>query len=260
MRETYYNIAGCPFSLALLTDTHDGDPEPVLASVRAHAPAFIALAGDFVCGMIPWPGAKMEKSKNALKLLTACASLAPTFVSLGNHEAYLPQSDLEIVRATGVTLLDNRYVTLDIGGRRAVVGGLSSGYFTYYRKNPIPSSGFRHPKSPAPELGWLEGYAAEDGYHILLMHHPEYIRLIPRSIELALSGHAHGGQWRFYDLRAKRWRGLYAPDQGLFPKLTEGVVDGRQVISRGLGNTSPLPRLLNGREIIYIDGGISPSP
>ena len=85
------------------------------------------------------------------------------------------------------------------------------------------------------------------------MHHPEYIRFIPPSVELVFSGHAHGGQWRFYDLRKKAWRGVYAPDQGIVPELTGGIVDGRLVISRGLSNPAGIPRIQNEPEIVYIE-------
>ena len=111
----------------------------------------------------------------------------------------------------------------------------------------------RHHKTPMPETGWLRDFADADGYHILLMHHPEYISKVPASVELTLSGHAHGGQWRFYDMHTKQWRGVYAPDQGQLPKLTSGIVDGRLIISRGLSNPAFVPRLNNDTEIIYIE-------
>lgn len=259
MLETFYKIKGCPASIALLTDTHDTDPEPILASLRSRQPSLIALAGDFVHGMNPQRGSKMEESKNAVELLKGCAGLAPTFVSVGNHEAYLSQVDLEIISAAGVTLLDNRYATFCIGGNKVVIGGLTSAYYTAYQQyKALPLNLYLKAVhldgKPEPEIGWLEGYAAEDGYHILLMHHPEYIRFIPASIELVMAGHAHGGQWRFYDLFKKKWRGVYAPNQGIFPKLTGGVIDGRFVISRGLSNTAWLPRICNETEIVYIEG------
>ena len=47
-------------------------------------------------------------------------------------------------------------------------------------------------------------------------------------------------------------KGIYAPGQGLFPKLTSGIVDQRLVISRGLANNTLIPRLWNPEEIIYI--------
>lgn len=252
MIETRYRIDGCPVPIALLADTHDTDPAPILASLRSHAPTLITLAGDFVRGRKPRPGDSIGESRNALALLAGCAALAPTFLSVGNHDAYLTQADFDAVRATGAKLLDNAFLPFDAGGRRLVVGGLSSGYHTAYRRCGATE---RDVRSPDPETAWLADFAAAEGYHILLMHHPEYIRLVPPSVELVLSGHAHGGQWRFYDLRTKAWRGVYAPDQGLFPPLTGGVVDGRLVISQGLSNPAGLPRLHNDTEIVYIDGG-----
>ncbi|MDO4272352.1 MAG: hypothetical protein Q4D16_01675 [Eubacteriales bacterium] len=66
-------------------------------------------------------------------------------------------------------------------------------------------------------------------------------------IDLVLSGHAHGGQWRIGR------QGIYAPGQGWFPKLTGGVADGRMVISRGLSNTTKIPRFFNPREIVMVE-------
>ena len=67
-----------------------------------------------------------------------------------------------------------------------------------------------------------------------------------RDFDLILSGHAHGGQWRIGR------QGIFAPSQGLFPRLTEGVHDGRLLISRGLANRTPVPRLNNPPETVYI--------
>lgn len=256
MTETHYKIKGCPVRVALLTDTHNTDPGPILASLRAHSPVLIAHAGDFVQGRKPKNGIGAAESRNAITLLRGCAGIAPTFVSIGNHEAYLSPADHALVLSTGATLLDNRFVTYVHGTAKVVVGGLSSGYYTAYQRHGTASpDGERKAFArPRPDTGWLEEYAAADGYHILLTHHPEYFHLIPPSVELAMAGHAHGGQWRFYDLRAKAWRGVYAPDQGLFPALTGGVVEGRLVIGRGLCNTLWIPRIHNDTEIIYIDG------
>jgi predicted MPP superfamily phosphohydrolase len=47
---------------------------------------------------------------------------------------------------------------------------------------------------------------------------------------------------------------VFAPDQGLFPKYTSGVHEGRLVISRGLSNTvTPIPRLFNSRELVVVE-------
>ena len=88
------------------------------------------------------------------------------------------------------------------------------------------------------------------GYKVLLSHHPEYYPeyIKDLDIDLILSGHAHGGQLRFFG------RGLFAPGQGLLPKYTSGIHDGRMIVSRGLANNAPpIPRLFNSKELIFID-------
>ena len=97
------------------------------------------------------------------------------------------------------------------------------------------------------ESKWLDDFEKEEGYKILLSHHPEYYKkyLKKRNIDLIVSGHAHGGQWRFFG------RGVFAPGQGIFPKYTYGVHDGRFVISTGL-ERGGLPRFFNPIEVVFI--------
>ena len=100
-----------------------------------------------------------------------------------------------------------------------------------------------------PRVDDLDEFFAYDGVKILICHHPEYYAkyLRDRDVDLVLSGHAHGGQWRLFGL------GLYAPDQGLFPKYTSGVHEDTLVISRGTANTGGIiPRLFNPREVVCI--------
>ena len=67
-----------------------------------------------------------------------------------------------------------------------------------------------------------------------------------RKVDLVLAGHAHGGQIRI------REQGVYAPGQGLFPRYTKGVVDGRMIVSAGAGNPVHMPRWGNPCEIVRI--------
>ena len=251
MVETTYHIPSCPVSVALLADFHNGGSEPILSSLNEHRPDLVAIAGDLVYGSVPRSAAPdtdpelvMKAQVNVLPLLSGCASIAPTFVSLGNHEWMLNSEDMHLIESTGAVVLDNRWTQFTKHGEnesRINIGGLSSGYVEDYRRfltsvpkdvlqkqRYITNSVFRecginadeNRNDHTPDTAFLNRLPS--GYKILLCHHPEYIDLLPDSINLVLSGHAHGGQWRFYDPIHRTWRGVFAPGQGLFPKLTEG--------------------------------------
>jgi hypothetical protein len=251
VRETFYTVAGCPKRVALVTDLHERPYEAALDSLRLRQPELICAAGDFVLGNLPKSGPKLREA-GVLPFFSACAALAPCFVSLGNHEWMLTPEDEALLRATGAVLLDDEYTALD----GAVIGGLTSARVSEYRRlrragNSVREADekSRDTRNTPPRLKWLEDFCVEPGYHILLCHHPEYYPrwLWYRDLPLILSGHAHGGQVRLFG------RGLYAPGQGLFPKLTAGVTEGRLVVSRGLSNHEPFPRLFNPPELVYIE-------
>lgn len=266
MIETSYTVPACPVSAALVTDTHNRPADAILRSLENRKPELILIAGDFLYAAPPIaPGRlKMQESRNAVELLRGCASVAPTFVSIGNHDWMLNDKDLELISSLAVTLLDNRFVFVHIGDRTLCIGGLSSARFTAYQtwRQAQPVS-FLYPEpdrsvwagKPEPTLGWLDNFERQAGYRILLCHHPEYVPryLKNRRIDLILSGHAHGGQWRYYSPLRREWRGLYAPGQGLLPKLTGGM-HGNLIISRGLSNNAPIPRLNNPPELVYLRG------
>lgn len=264
MNESFYTVPGVPY-LALLSDLHDRDFRPVVASLERRRPELICVTGDLIMGRPPTDDeSPLRTQANPLALLAACAALTPTFVSLGNHEWMLDHRDLEDLSATGARLLDNAWV--EHAGIN--LGGLTSGQVMRHRRRladtpPGERGGRRYPgdvpRGPLasrddsdpqcrPNCGWLAEFASHPGYHILLSHHPEYHRLVPAEVELTLSGHAHGGQWRIFG------HGVYAPGQGLWPRLTRGVYGGRLVVSAGLANTAFVPRLLNPVEVVYVRG------
>ena len=269
MVETTYYLPGVP-SLALLADLHGRDPAPVLASVRSHAPSLVCICGDILYGSHPEDDrSPLETQPNVLPFLHGCASLAPTFLSLGNHEWMLDEQDLAAIRSTGVVILDNDYKTISIDGKQIVLAGLTSGYVTDYRRFRATQDGKdRYPKKEnlsgiggavtasqhKPETVWLDDFAAQPGLKVCLSHHPEYFPLIPRGVDLILSGHAHGDQIAYYSFRRHRWTGLWAPGQGWLPKYSKGVYEGRLVVSAGLSNTARfIPRLFNPVECVFIE-------
>ena len=109
MVETTYHIPGAP-RLALLADLHGRDPAPVIASLRRHAPSLIAIAGDILYGSHPEDDkSPLDTQTNVLPFLESCAAIAPSFLSLGNHEWMLDDADLAAISSTGVIVLDNDY-------------------------------------------------------------------------------------------------------------------------------------------------------
>lgn len=70
------------------------------------------------------------------------------------------------------------------------------------------------------------------------------------NFDLVFSGHAHGGQ-----IRIPLIGGILAPDQGFFPKYSEGIIkEGPTsiVVSRGLGNSIFPFRIFNRPELVVV--------
>lgn len=269
MKEQIYSIpAKFDLMIAVIADLHARDGAQVIQSLKKQTPDLIAIPGDLVQKKRPQEDDKVldvpivMHQKNVIPFLTCCAEIAPIYLSLGNHEAVLDEDDLSLIKSTGVIILDNtfRRFNSDI-----VIGGLSAGHvidYRAYKKSWIRAYGRteRYPSRNSEEMPkwfevdaeWLSVFERQNGYKILLNHHPEYWRLrepylSSRRIDLVLSGHAHGGQIRFLG------KGLYAPGQGFFPKYTKGIYDDRLVVSAGLANTSSIiPRVFNPTEVVYV--------
>ena len=231
-----------PVRLAVASDLH-GDPfDRVIDLLRAAKPDAILIPGDLtdyesILSGDPAP----------FDFLRACAAIAPTFYSVGNHETAcyrhgnpfrkpkkqpIPLDFADRVSKTGAVLLADSAARCG----ELLICGLNSGLDGNIN---------------APDAAALSAFAAAPGVRVLLCHHPEYFKpyIEKTGIELTVCGHAHGGHWRFFG------RGVYAPDQGLFPKYTSGVIGGRCVISRGLGDHTHIPRLFNTRELVIVEFG-----
>lgn len=230
IRVSEYEIPS-PVSLtfAFVSDLHDCDNAPVIDRIRQISPDAVLVGGDFIHNTSIF--------KRGIEFLSLVGKSYPTFYSLGNHEMKFNGDLFAYLSETDAVLLDDRAV--DFRGVR--IGGLTSGYALGGPQGHIKAT-------PAPNLKWLEEFSREDLFKILLSHHPEYYPRYIRqtTVNITLSGHAHGGQWRFFK------RGVFAPGQGLFPKYTSGMYDGRLIVGRGLGNPHFIPRIFNDPELIVL--------
>lgn len=196
---------------ALVADLHDGPFEDLLPEL--YASDAVLIDGDLVDRHTDGYG-------RALAFLREVAGKVPTFYAIGNHERRLPSREAYMKEATrtDAIFLENRSETF----RGLQIGGLSS----------MPGG--------QADTAFLERFAAEEGFRLLLCHHPEmwdrYVK--DTDIDLTLCGHAHGGQIQIGE------KGIYAPGQGLFPHYTHGLYgDGRMLLSRGLTNNVKVPRI-----------------
>lgn len=220
-----------PLRLAYLSDFHHARNKPIIEAISTLAPDALLLGGDLIHDD--------KRYRRGLEFIEQCASIYPTFFAVGNHECWYGREILEEIERRGATILDNAHAEFE----GIKIGGLTSGYpFCRHR---------RLKQTPPPDLAFLRRFSQEEGFKLLLCHHPEYfipyIKELP--VDLTLSGHAHGGQWRFFG------QGIFAPGQGLFPKYTSGLYEGRLLVGRGLGNGHPIPRIGNPPQIIMIELG-----
>ena len=216
-------------TFAFLSDLHDHPNGPLIKAIRkTHADA-VLVGGDFIHDD--------KLYERGFEFLRLSSNILPTFCAIGNHERKYNGDLIAKINETGVTLLDNRAVRYN----GITIGGLTTGYMYKERQSHFE-------KTPPPNLEFLEEFSRLRGFKILLSHHPEYYSIYIKDlpIDLTLSGHAHGGQWCFFG------RGIYAPGQGLFPKYTHGMHDGKFIVSRGLSVQNPVPRINNKPEIIVI--------
>ena len=224
--------------LTTYTFRTDRIDSPLRFAVAAdlHSDAFDDVLEEFSrCDAVLIPGDLVDRhrknNENALRFLRTVPEIVPVFYSIGNHERKFRHREeyMRKVAESKATLLDNESVLFH--GVR--IGGLSS-------------------TAGIPDEAFLDRFEKEDGYRLLLCHHPEKYRdyVAGRDIDLTLCGHAHGGQIQICG------RGLYAPGQGLFPKLTHGLHDGgKMLISRGMTNGAKprIPRICNPCELIILN-------
>ena len=243
MKTTYYTVtmpkAPREMRLAIAADLHNNRFEAAIDALRREKPDMILIPGDLMDDV-----ELRDPTSRGYEFLRLCAALAPTYYSIGNHEIAcyhkgnpwrkptprpIDHESLDRIAKTGAIFLDNDSIAAD----GITVCGLTSGI---------------NREENRPDEATLSRFANTAGFRILLCHHPEYFRpyIIKTDIDLTVSGHAHGGHWRVFG------QGIYAPGQGLFPRDTAGMIDGRCVISRGLGNHTWIPRIFNTPELVIL--------
>ena len=198
----------------------------------------VALTGDLING-----SSSRYYDAPAHEIVDAVEDRAPVYYVTGNHEWSAPYGEmlLERLHDRGVRVLRNQAELLHRDGATLAVVGMDD--ITYFDRDPAAFN-------DALTRALLPAHGAD--FTLLLSHRPELFATYRRhGIDLALSGHAHGGQ-----VRLPCVGGLFAPGQGPLPPYDAGVFHaGRttMIVSRGLGRTAFPWRINNPPEIVLVE-------
>ena len=232
------------FRIAHVSDLHNsefGEENATLLQMLSECqPDIIVITGDLI-------DAQHTDIKVAISFTQESVKIAPTYYVTGNHEASSSEYDTlkTGLKDAGVTVLEDEIVYLERNGEAIALLGLDDPNFTI--------KGDMFGEVPAMVSTKLKKMLEQDnGYTVLLSHRPELFETyVTCGVDLVLSGHAHGGQFRLPFIG-----GLIAPDQGLLPRYDAGLfTDGNanMIVSRGLGNSIIPIRFNNRPEIVLIE-------
>lgn len=226
--------------LAVVTDFHSSDnADDVVAMVASCAPDAVLLVGDMFDDDIA-----NRPTERTLSLMRQLSALYPCYYVSGNHEAWTGEMDAlyQQTEEAGVMVLRMSSGVLTVRGQRIALCGIPDPYEMVFSGAPDTEEQIRQA---------MENVDSAD-FTVLLAHRPELLAKYAQfPLDLVVSGHAHGGQVRIPGVL----NGLYAPNQGWFPKLAGGAYtqDGTTlIVSRGLAVRTRLPRIFNRPEVVLV--------
>lgn len=231
------------YRVAHISDLHNAqigkESEKLLAMLRKADPDMIAITGDMI-------DSRNTDADIALQFAQEAVKIAPCYYVTGNHEARTGAYDelkTGLVSA-GVTVLEDASTKISLGGKSITLIGVNDPSFqTDYLLGD--SETVMHSKL-------TNLYKNGDSFALLLSHRPElFDAYAEHNIDLILSGHAHGGQFRIPFVG-----GVVAPNQGFFPEFDAGLYTNGNtnlIVSRGIGNSLFPFRVNNRPEVILVE-------
>jgi predicted MPP superfamily phosphohydrolase len=233
----------CGYRIAHISDLHNAqigkDNEKLLRMLRRSKPNIIAITGDFI-------DSYHTDLEIALNFIRKAIKIAPCYYVPGDHEARLDiykelKSEME---AAGVILLEDSMAEITLKGESITLIGV---------RDPSFKTDYIYGDSERVIREELSRLCQDrNGFTILLSHRPElFDAYADYPINLVLTGHAHGGQFRLPFVG-----GVVAPHQGFFPKYDKGIyrrVGTNMVVSCGLGNSAFPVRFNNPSELVVVE-------
>lgn len=243
---TYYEVETEKLSqdvkLVVLSDLHNqeyGEKNwELVSAIRAEEPDFIVMCGDMV----------KETEPDISVLLNLCRDLtdiADVYFLYGNHEGVLEFAEKGAKVAISESIAEEGVHVCWPGDYEITVGEDVIDFFSI----SISEENYRNDRQIQNAF---EDFLGKDTYKIAASHYPQifYDTFPDEDYDLAIAGHFHGGQIILPGIG-----GLYHTDTGFFPKYYGGEYQlgkGTLIISRGLGNSSFVPRINNRPELVVI--------
>ncbi len=230
------------FKIAVISDLHNAefgtDNSRLLKLTEDEDPDMIAVTGDLI-------DSNRTDIRIAEKIIDQIVDIAPCYYVTGNHEAWIGAEYQELEETLldkGVIVLHDKTVKLVRDDESIQIAGLEDPAFS----EEAVANGEELLKSR------LKDMEIDDSFCILLSHRPEiFDAYVSMDIDLVLSGHAHGGQFRLPFIG-----GLIAPDQGILPEYDAGEYmedNTTMIVSRGLGNSIVPIRFNNDPELVIVE-------
>ncbi len=230
-----------PIRIALVTDLHScyygKNQQNLIRAIDAQQPDLLLLGGDLFDDVLD--------SENVRLFLEGIRGKYPCYYVTGNHEYWAGpekfQQFMDMLENYGVVNLSNDWRCITLNGEVINLCGVD---------DPSNYSG----PSVRQQTRKLKANVDETYFTVVLAHRPEcFSDYRKNGYDLALCGHAHGGQWRIPGIM----NGLYSPNQGFFPQYAGGLYRQDQttmIVSRGLARESTLiPRIFNRPELVIVD-------
>ena len=231
------------FRIVQISDLHNAEfgenNEKLLLMLKQADADIIAITGDMI-------NSRNTDVDVAISFAQKAVNIAPVYYVNGNHESRVLGEYEKLKQGltdTGVTILENSSADITIGDETITLIGINDPTFRMELVDDTMEQNIAH------QL--VNVIPDNDNYKVLLAHRPEYFDVYAGKVDLVLSGHAHGGQFRIPFIG-----GLVAPGQGFFPEYYEGShikENTEMIVSRGIGNSIIPFRINNKPEIIVAE-------
>ena len=242
------------YRIVQISDLHNAkfgkNNKRLIDKVRECDPDIIVLTGDLV-------DSNHTNVDRAVQFVDEILKICPVYYVTGNHEYWLEASEYDELMSgltgAGAVILDDQVVEISRGDAKFRLVGLDDKSLADGTLEALLSDeSIRHDQAGQKEETADNEDSGEKEFTVVLAHEPQYLaRYASAGVDLVLSGHAHGGQFRLPFVG-----GIVAPDQGFFPEYTAGeyYMDGTEmIVSRGLGNSVIPVRLFNYPEIVCVE-------